>query len=150
MSAPGGIDAMPGKINDKELAELLATPEIAVLCTVDGEGRPEGSPIWFEAAGGKVFVHVDRRSKKARNVRTNPNVSLTVDTRTAPYRGAVLRGTAREIPSDDGIRRRTAIRYLGPDTAAAYLAMTESSVADSVLLEITVSSRYTWDYARGF
>ena len=140
---------MPGKLNGTELARLLEGPEIGVLCTVDGRGRPEGSPIWFEAGGDRIYVHVDRDSKKARNVRTNPNVSLTVDTRTAPYRGAVLRGTARELALDNAILRRTAIRYLGEDAGAAYLAMTAGSAAGTVLLEITVTSRYTWDYEKG-
>lgn len=144
---------MPGKLTDAELAELLAAPEIGVLCTVDAGGRPEGSPIWFEAARGDaatIHVHVSRNSKKARNVRANPNVSLTVDTRVAPYRGVVLRGTAREIAYDDGVSRRTAIRYLGAETGESYLAMTADSIPDTVLLEITVTSRYSWDYSKGF
>lgn len=141
---------MSGKLTEEELKDLLEAPEIGVLCTVDPSGRPEGSPVWFEASGGRLWVHVDRTSKKARNIRSNPNVSLTVDTRTAPYRGAVLRGTAREVPFDDGIRRRTALRYLGPETGEGYLAMTADGVADTVLLEITVTSRHTWDYAKGF
>ncbi|MFN2427368.1 MAG: pyridoxamine 5'-phosphate oxidase family protein [Candidatus Binatia bacterium] len=144
---------MPGKLDDRELSQLLAGPEIGVLCTVDAEGRPEGSPIWFEAGAGgaaKIYVHVGRDSKKARNVRANPSVSLTVDTRIAPYRGAVLRGTAREIAFDDALHRRVAVRYLGADGGAAYLAMTAGAEAETVLLEISVTSRYTWDYAKGF
>lgn len=141
---------MAGTLTTAELEALLAAPEIGVLCTVDAGGRPEGSPIWFEAAGDRLYVHVDAASKKARNVRANPNVSLTVDTRTPPYRGAVLRGTAGILPFDDGIRRRTAIRYLGPQAGEAYLAMTEAGVEGTLLLEIRVTSRHTWDYAKGF
>lgn len=141
---------MPGKLAETELAELLGAPEVGVLCTVDSQGRPEGSPIWFEACGGKIYVHVARDSKKARNVRANPNVSLTVDTRIAPYRGAVLRGTVRELAFDDAIHHRVAIRYLGQQGGDAYLAMTAGAEAETVLLELTVTSRYTWDYAKGF
>lgn len=141
---------MAGTLTEDECRSLLEAPEIGVLCTVDAGGRPEGSPVWFEAAAGRLYVHVDRASKKARNVRRNPNVSLTVDTRTAPYRGVVLRGTARELPFDEGIRRRTALRYLGPVAGEAYLAMTGDGVEGTVLLEITVASRHTWDYSKGF
>lgn len=141
---------MPGKLSETELAELLGAPEVGVLCTVDAGGAPEGSPIWFEAGNGKIHVHVARNSKKARNVRANPNVSLTVDTRVAPYRGAVLRGTVRELAFDDAIHRRVAIRYLGEQGGEAYLAMTAGAEAETVLLEVTVTSRYTWDYAKGF
>lgn len=143
---------MAGKLSESELAELLACPEIGVLCTVDTRGCPEGSPIWFEASAGdpgKVFIHVGRDSRKARNIRANPQVSLTVDTREPPYRGVVLRGTVHERPLDDAILRRTAIHYLGEADGEAYLAMTASAAADTVLLEMTVTSRFTWDYAKG-
>lgn len=140
---------MPEKLTDTELSELLAAPEIGVLCTVDGKGRPEGSPIWFEADGDRIYVHVARDSKKARNVRANPHVSLTIDTRQAPYRGVVLRGSVREIPFDDAVHRRVAIRYLGAEMGEAYLAMTEAAIPQTVLLEMTVTSRFTWDYAKG-
>ena len=32
------------KLTKGELEELLAAPEMGVLCTVDSNGRPEGSP----------------------------------------------------------------------------------------------------------
>lgn len=140
---------MPGKMTREELDRLLEAPEIGVLATVDADGRPEGSPIWFEHRGGKLYVHVDRRSKKARNIAVNPNVSVTVDTRVAPYRGAVLSGMARVAPYDEGVRRRTAIRYLGPEMGEGYLTMTEDGVAETVLLEIEVTGRFTWDYSKG-
>jgi PPOX class probable F420-dependent enzyme len=144
---------MPGILEERELLQLLAAPEIGVLCTVDAKGRPEGSPVWFEASAqgaDKIYVHVARDSKKARNVRANPNVSLTVDTRVAPYRGAVLRGTAEVITFDDALHRRVAVRYLGAEGGAAYLAMSAGAEAETVLLQVTVKSRYTWDYAKGF
>lgn len=141
---------MTPKLTEAELAQLLQAPEIGVLCTVDSAGRPEGSPIWFEAQPGRIYVHVDAASKKARNIRGNPNVSLTVDTRVAPYRGAVLHGVARELPPDQGILRRTAIRYLGPEMGENYLAMTSAAAAASTLLEIAITGRFTWDYAKGF
>lgn len=141
---------MPGKLTETELEQLLGEPQVGVFCTVDDKGRPEGSPIWFEAAPGKILVHVARGSKKARNVRANPNVSLTVDTREAPYRGAVLRGSAREIAFDDALHRRVAVRYLGPEGGEAYLAMTAGAESETVLLEMTIESRFTWDYAKGF
>lgn len=141
---------MTPKLNDAELHELLQAPEIGVLCTVDSKGRPEGSPIWFEARDGKIYVHVDAASRKARNIRSNPNVSLTVDTRVAPYKGAVLRGVVRELPPDPEILRRTAVHYLGQELGENYLAVTSAAGAASTLLEMTVTSCFTWDYSKGF
>ncbi|HYC55005.1 MAG TPA: pyridoxamine 5'-phosphate oxidase family protein [Candidatus Binatia bacterium] len=128
---------------------LLSAPEIAVLCTVDERGRPEGSPIWFQYSDGKIYVHVDGSSRKARSIAANPQVSLTVDTRVAPYKGAILHGSARVLAPDDEIRRRTAHHYLGADMGDAYLEMTADGFEDTVLLEMTITSRFTWDYAKG-
>jgi len=141
---------MTPKLTEAELKELLAAPEIGVLCTVDAAGHPEGSPIWFEAREDKIYVHVDASSKKARNIRSNPHVSLTIDTRVAPYKGAVLHGVVRELPPDQDILRRTAVHYLGQELAENYLAVTSAAGAASTLLEMTVTSRFTWDYSKGF
>jgi PPOX class probable F420-dependent enzyme len=144
------VAAMEGLTSD-ELRQLLESGEVAVLCTVDAEGRPEGTPIWFEADADAIYIHVAASSRKARNLRTNPNVSLTLDTRAAPYRGAVLRGTARIVEETDPQRRgRIARRYLGAEMAEMYLAATEAEAAASVLVRMDVTSRFSWDYGKGF
>lgn len=142
---------MAGTLTTEEIETLLATPEIGVLCTVDADGQPEGSPVWFEADGAsRIFLHVDRASRKARSIRRNPKVSLTVDTRSAPYRGVVLRGEARELDYDDARARRIAIRYLGQQAGEAYMAMVGAERGSTVQLEILVRSRHSWDYGKGF
>ena len=75
------------KLDDDEIESLLAKPEMGVIATVDAKGRPEGSPVWFEYRDNKVYVLVHNKSTKARNLSSNPNISLTVDTRLAPYKG---------------------------------------------------------------
>ena len=140
---------MPG-MTDDEIEKLLAEPEVGVLCTVDAQQRPEGSPIWFEHAKGRIVILVHRDSRKARNVRSNPNVSLTVDTRSAPYRGVILRGTATVSGPDPALRRRLAHRYLGPQTGDHYLQSTAYLDQEDALITMSVASRYSWDYSKGF
>ena len=137
-------------MTDDEIEKLLAEPQVGVLCTVDAERRPEGSPIWFEHAKGKLAILVHRKSRKARSVRGNPNVSLTVDTRSAPYRGVILRGTAKVSGPDPTLRRRLAHHYLGPETGERYLAATAYLDQEDALITISVTSRYSWDYSKGF
>ncbi len=138
------------KLEDHEIEALLAEPEMGVLATVDGQGRPEGSPIWFEYRDGKVYVLVHERSTKARNIADNPNVSLTVDTRVAPYKGVTLRGTATISGPDPELRRRLAKHYLGEEVGEGYIASTAALDGSDNLIEITVSSRFSWDYSKGF
>jgi len=138
------------KMTDAELDALLAGPAIGVLAVVDAEGRPEGSPVWFEREGDLVRVLVHRESRKARSIEVNAHVALTVDTRSAPYRGVILRGTASLSGPDAALRRRLADRYLGAETGAHYLAQTAYLDAEDALVTIRVTSRYSWDYSKGF
>jgi PPOX class probable F420-dependent enzyme len=134
----------------EEIDALLETPEIGVLATADTKGRPEGSPVWFEYSRGVVRVLVHRNSRKARNISENANVALTVDTRRAPYRGVVLRGMAEVSGPEPELRRRLAHRYLGTEAGDRYLANTARYDEEDVLITIRVTSRYSWDYSKGY
>lgn len=135
---------------DDEIDALLATPQIGVLATADTRGCPEGSPVWFEYSAGMVTILVHKDSRKARNIRANPRVSLTVDTRTPPYRGVVLRGTATLSGPEPLLRRRLAHKYLGVAAGDRYLAKTARFDAEDALVTIRVNGRYSWDYSKGF
>ena len=137
-------------MTETDIDALLAGPAIGVLAVVDGDGRPEGSPVWFERSGDVVKVLVHRASRKARSIRTNAHVSLTVDTRSAPYRGVILRGDATLSGPDPELRRRLAHRYLGADTGERYLKQTAYLDGEDTLVIIQVTSRYSWDYSKGF
>jgi len=137
-------------MTNEEVDALLAAAEIGVLATADAKGRPEGSPVWFEYSDGVLRVLVHRDSRKARNIRENSNVSFTVDTRRAPYRGVVLRGTATLAGPEPALRRRLAHRYLGRETGERYLAKTARFDQEDTLVSIHVTSRYSWDYAKGY
>ena len=137
-------------MTDAEIEALLAGPAIGVLAVVDTDGRPEGSPVWFEQQGDVVKVLVHRVSRKARSIRSNPHVALTVDTRSAPYRGVILRGDATVSGPDPALRRRLAHRYLGAETGERYLSQTAHLDGEDALVTIRVASRYSWDYSKGF
>ena len=138
------------RMTDEEIEALLASAEIGVLATADGRGRPEGSPVWFDYGAGIVRVLVHRDSRKARNIRVNHHVSFTVDTRRAPYRGVVLRGTASLSGPDPELRRSLAHRYLGAETGERYLAKTARYDAEDALVTIRVTGRQSWDYSKGY
>jgi PPOX class probable F420-dependent enzyme len=138
------------KLDAKEIETLLAAPEMGVLATVDADGRPEGSPVWFEHRNGKIYILVHNKSTKARNLTSNPNASLTVDTRVAPYRGVTLRGTAKVSGPDPALRRRLAARYLGDELGQAYIDSTVQLDGEDALVEMTITGKFSWDYSKGF
>jgi PPOX class probable F420-dependent enzyme len=137
-------------MTDGEIDALLREAQTAVLATADAKGRPEGTPVWFEWDGTHVRLLCHRTSRKARNIRVNEHVSLTVDTRRPPYRGVVLRGRATLSGPDPTLRRRLAARYLGEETGARYIESTRALDDEDALVTIEVTSRFSWDYSKGF
>lgn len=114
---------------------FLKQPNIAVLATVDAQGRPHAAPIWYLYDDGVVLMSTGRGSQKHRNIERNPNVTLVVDRRTVPYYALMLHGEVEVGPPlSDEDRRRMAERYLGEELARAYLARTAGE--DSVSLRL--------------
>jgi PPOX class probable F420-dependent enzyme len=133
----------------EEVDRLLAEPQIAVLCTVDSRGQPQGSPVWFGYENGAIVVLAHRDSKKTRDIRENAKVCITVDTRRSPYRGVMLQGVAIVSGPDPALRRRLALRYLAPAAAERYLAKTSHLDAEDALITVRITRRYSWDYSKG-
>lgn len=60
---------------DRRLKEDL----IVWLTTVDPDGQPQTSPVWFWWDGQDVVIFSMPRSPKVANIRANPRVSLNLD-----------------------------------------------------------------------
>jgi PPOX class probable F420-dependent enzyme len=128
---------------------LLRSPEIGVLATASASGRPDATPVWFDYEVRCVRILVHRDSTKAKNIRENPQVCLTVDTRRPPYRGVQLRGRATLGGPDPALRRKLAERYLGRETGARYVASSLDLDRDDALVTIVIDGRSSWDYSKG-
>ena len=136
-------------MTETEIDALLRGAEIGVLATAARSGRPDATPVWFDFDGQTVRILVHRDSVKARNIRDNPQVCLTVDTRRPPYRGVVLHGRGTLAGPDPVLRRQLAERYLGKETAARYLESTAAFDQEDALITVWVESRFSWDYSQG-
>jgi pyridoxamine 5'-phosphate oxidase family protein len=102
--------------------------KLARLATVDADGMPHVVPVgWNYNAqtdtidiGGRDFA----RTRKFRNVRTNPNVGLVIDDVLPPWRprAVQVRGKAEALESatwPDGSPREAIIRVT-PTTVASW------------------------------
>ena len=132
-------------LSQSELDTFLSEPHIAVVASSGPTGKPHAMPIWYAWRDGRVLFHTGKDSKKMRNLRKNPRVTVVIDTKTAPYKVAVIEGTARELPGDKELGRTVAIHYLGERQGAAYA---ERSGEPGALVEVTPTKIISWDYAR--
>jgi PPOX class probable F420-dependent enzyme len=67
---------MTDALQQDEVARRLASEPIGWLTTVNPDGQPQSSPVWFFWDGGSLWVRSQPRAGKVRNVEANPGVAF--------------------------------------------------------------------------
>jgi PPOX class probable F420-dependent enzyme len=88
----------------------------AHVATLMADGSPNSVPVWIGLEGDRVAFLSSPDSVKARNVRRDPRVSISITDAQQPFSMAQVRGRVVEVLDDDegwaGIDR-LAQKYLG-------------------------------------
>lgn len=103
-----------------EVVKLLDRPVTATVCTVNPDGSPQPTVVWFERRGGEIELFALADSVKVRNLLGDPRVDVVVidhDHERSPGVPPYLRiiGTAEVRPGEPEIPDRLAIRYGNPN-----------------------------------
>jgi PPOX class probable F420-dependent enzyme len=97
---------------------FLEEPRFAVLATINPDGTPQQTVIWYQLDGDEIVMNAADTRQKTANLRRDPRLSLCVED---GYRYVTLTGTARLIEEQAHTQadaRRLAIRYRGPEEGA--------------------------------
>ena len=65
-------------MSKKEIEEFLSTPKVARIATIQ-DGKPHVVPVWYYYDGTNILVSTTKGARKAKNLQTNPHVSITID-----------------------------------------------------------------------
>ena len=102
--------------------EFLGEPRFAVLATVNSDGTPQQTVMWYLLEGDDIVMNTARGRRKDRNLVRDARVSICVED---GYRYVTLSGSVtlddRHEPSQADIRR-LAVRYAGEEEAARMVA----------------------------
>lgn len=71
---------------------------IVWMTTVSPSGRPQSSPVWFLVEAGEFLVY-SLDSARTRNIDTNPNVAINLNSDFHGSKVVSMEGTARIDPS---------------------------------------------------
>jgi PPOX class probable F420-dependent enzyme len=97
---------------------LLGTDAVAHVWTRNPDGTPQVSVVWVIVDGDEIVFGCDRFSRKARNLRLDPSIVLSIEDDIRNDRGfqrhLVVRGTARlSSGPDPELMDRLAYKYTG-------------------------------------
>lgn len=87
-----------------EIRELLDAPNYVHLATLRADGSPRSWVVWAGLEGDHILVCTGETTWKARDMRRDPRVSLSVVDLTDPYRMAAVQGRVVEMRPDEDCR----------------------------------------------
>jgi PPOX class probable F420-dependent enzyme len=139
------------KLQVAERDAFLAEPGFMMdIATLEADGAPLVTPIWFVYEQGRIWFTPRQHSQWLKNIRNDPRVALCIDETVMPYRKVIVRGKAKvvhEVGNDDEWRdryRRIAQRYIPLDDANAYVDGTDDQPRALCSLTLDDADVKTW------
>jgi PPOX class probable F420-dependent enzyme len=103
----------------EQYLDLMTTEKkaFATIATVQPDGSPQVTPVWFDYTDGKVRVNVAKGRVKVRNMKEGSRVALAIMDPDNAYRYVQVRGTVTHVTEEgakahiDSLSRK----YIGKD-----------------------------------
>lgn len=130
------------------LHTLFEKTYFARLGTINEDGTPHISPVYFKYIDGQIMMATQVRSRKVRNIKRNSQVSILIDVTEPVYQGALVYGEA-ELDFDDVAGKRTDIfRRFKSEADAIDSAEWLCAKWESVILRVTPARIASFDYSQ--
>jgi PPOX class probable F420-dependent enzyme len=95
----------------------FSNPIVVALATVNPDGQPQVTPVWFDFDGQYIIVNTARGRQKDRNMERDSRVTLMILDPRNMYHWAEVRGNVAEITEEGGhdVIKRLALKYRGKE-----------------------------------
>ena len=128
----------------KSVAELIQWERVCRVATAGRRGMPHLVPVCHVLHGGKIYFASGDDSRKVKNLRENPRITVTVDCYSdawAGLKGVMVQGRARLIERGPRFRKIRALLYKKYPQYPGEAAIAES---DSVVIEVAPVRVFSW------
>ena len=98
-----------------DVRRILSTDVLAHLATVLPDGAPHSIPVWIDTHDDRIVIITGPTSRKARNLRRDPRVAISLTPAGNPNQPVTIRGrVVGWIDGDAGweIVDRIALKYI--------------------------------------
>ncbi len=145
-------------MSNREVRNYLSLPHIAKLATINLDGSPQMSPVWFYFEANHIFIATYKESTKVRNIRRNPLVSVLVDSSGGglKLKGVLMQGKAELVEARECKRFEKMIydKYLPPTitrrdkVAAAFKQSVTGQSNSSMCIKVIPEKICSWNYVK--
>lgn len=135
-------------LSDALVKELLDGRYIGSLATNNGDGSIHVVAVWYLYESGRIYLATSARSRKVRNLQSNPKVTVMIDSReVAASRGVQIAGTAKILTGEPSRQWNARLhrKYLSDAALSDAKVGAMFAVMDDVTIEVTPNSVISWD-----
>jgi len=102
-------------------SDLLTTKKaFANLATINADGTPQVTPVWFDWDGSRIRINTAKGRLKDKNLRRTPSVALSIVDPDNPYRYLQIKGRVANVTESGADAHIDALakKYTGQDRYA--------------------------------
>ena len=137
---------MAERLGDPRIRAFLTTRDVVVLATVQADGSPLATPMWFLYTADALVMISEFATQKVSNLRLDPRVCVVADAGTrSDARGVMIRGQAEflaESPERSAFARALLDKYF-PDLGRLWRG--DAMPADRVMFRIVPAIVRSWN-----
>ncbi len=133
----------------EQITEYLAKCRVCAIATVNSDGQPNASTVFFRNRGTDIYFNTGKETQKVRNILGNPHVALVmqaagpVPETDQDIKGVQYVGRATMLPEGDTGEVPKAVLF-------RHTAFNSARPGNSVIIKVTPAAIYLIDYSRGF
>jgi len=132
-----------------EREAFLAATRVGVVSLAEPGRGPLTVPVWYHyTPGGAVRFATGTNSRKGKLLRDGVRIGFCVQSESPPYQYVSVEGPVTLGEPNPVDTREMAIRYLGEQMGAMYIAMLEADPEPSLLVTLTPERWFSVDYSK--
>jgi PPOX class probable F420-dependent enzyme len=139
---------MAARLSSRERERFLRGRHMAVLVTLNADGNPTPTPVWYLYRDGVFRFRTAGNAVKTKNIWRDPRVSICVQDERPPYKAVIVWGRVEITEAEDWLSREIPRRYLGAIGAIAYRRAARSRIerGPNIALNVRPESFTTIDF----
>lgn len=127
------------------VTELLHRPIVVATVTINGDGSPQLTYLWYEFDGERFYLSTTSDRKKSKNLQRDPRLTLGFLDPDNPYRYVTVQGRASfTTEAANDLIWRLSIRYLGPEKGE--VAARNFQGPNRINIIVDPEQFYTWGF----